>query len=72
MQRLFSLLVAVLVALPAIAGCGPRLSERELGQVEYEVPAILADEAKKAPGDVGLSLGLEHTRETAKGGVSPK
>jgi hypothetical protein len=52
MPRLFNLLVAVLLVLAPMAGCGPSLSERELGDVEYGTPNFPAQEnAQETPKD---------------------
>lgn len=47
MQRLWIAMTAVVVGLACVAGCGPSLSEKELGNIEYRVPQIPVKPADK-------------------------
>jgi hypothetical protein len=40
MRALLGLLFAVVLTLPVLSGCGPALSEEDLGTVVFEVPEV--------------------------------
>ena len=75
MQRLFVWLVVAMIVLSPLAGCGPSLSEKQLGKIEYQVPTFPKKKSEqKAPKEAAVPATDQSTEGVAPGGVeeSPK
>ncbi len=52
MRRMLARILVGLIVLSPLAGCGPELSEGQLGEVEYTMPTPPAEKAAKvSPSD---------------------
>jgi hypothetical protein len=71
MHRLLALLLVVLLLVPAMAGCGPSVSSKEMGTILYKIPHVQgADDPYELPKiitpseepDISKSLDEEHKK----------